>query len=270
MLRRFDKDFTEQTLLDDYWYDTWAYIVEEDIAPLLIGEWGGHMDGGDNQKWMELLRDYMIKNHISHTFWCLNPNSGDTAGLLSYDFLSWDEKKYGMFEEALWQTQKTGKYIGLDHQQPLGVNNTGISLNDFYSNYANTEGSNIDGGKTSDGTVVSTDKPAVTTTKPNATSKPDVTTTKTTTVPTGSDDIFYGDANCDGLVDVGDAVKILQALGNPDEHTLSEQGVVNADVIDCGGGLTGMDSLAILAVDAKLITQANLPMTEAELSNSLK
>lgn len=266
----FDKDFTEQTLLDDYWYDTWAYIVEEDIAPLLIGEWGGHMDGGDNQKWMELLRDYMIKNHISHTFWCLNPNSGDTAGLLSYDFLSWDEKKYGMFEEALWQTQKTGKYIGLDHQQPLGVNNTGISLNDFYSNYANTEGSNIDGGKTSDGTVVSTDKPAVTTTKPNATSKPDVTTTKTTTVPTGSDDIFYGDANCDGLVDVGDAVKILQALGNPDEHTLSEQGVVNADVIDCGGGLTGMDSLAILAVDAKLITQANLPMTEAELSNSLK
>ena len=87
----FDKDFTTQTLLDDYWYDTWAYIVEEDIAPLLIGEWGGHMDEGKNQKWMELLRDYMIDNHISHTFWCLNPNSGDTGGLLSYDFLTWDD-----------------------------------------------------------------------------------------------------------------------------------------------------------------------------------
>ena len=49
----FDKDFTEQTLLDDYWYDTWAYVNAEDIAPLLIGEWGGHMDGGKNQQWMD-------------------------------------------------------------------------------------------------------------------------------------------------------------------------------------------------------------------------
>ena len=79
----FQKKFTTETLLDDYWRDTWAYINEENIAPLLIGEWGGHMDKGDNQKWMELLRDYMIANHINHTFWCLNPNSGDTGGLLS-------------------------------------------------------------------------------------------------------------------------------------------------------------------------------------------
>ena len=71
----FDKDFTTQTLLDDYWYDTWAYIDDQGIAPLLIGEWGGHMDKGDNQKWMELLRDYMTENHINHTFWCINPNS---------------------------------------------------------------------------------------------------------------------------------------------------------------------------------------------------
>ena len=59
----FEKDFTTQTLLDDYWYDTWAYINAENIAPELIGEWGGHMDGGKNQKWMELLRDYMTQEH---------------------------------------------------------------------------------------------------------------------------------------------------------------------------------------------------------------
>jgi len=45
----FEKDFTMQTLLDDYWYDTWAYIHDQGIAPILIGEWGGHMDGGKNQ-----------------------------------------------------------------------------------------------------------------------------------------------------------------------------------------------------------------------------
>ncbi len=77
----FEKDFTEQTLLDDYWYDTWAYINAENIGPELIGEWGGHMDNVKNLKWMKLLRDYMIKHHINHTFWCLNTNSGDTGGL---------------------------------------------------------------------------------------------------------------------------------------------------------------------------------------------
>ncbi|MFR0949445.1 MAG: hypothetical protein ACLSFT_01995 [Ruminococcus callidus] len=44
----FDKDFTTQTLLDDYWYDVGVHR-DQDIAPLLIGEWGGHMDGGKNQ-----------------------------------------------------------------------------------------------------------------------------------------------------------------------------------------------------------------------------
>lgn len=145
----FDKDFTTQTLLDDYWYDTWAYINDQDIAPLLIGEWGGHMDGGKNQKWMELLRDYMIDNHINHTFWCLNPNSGDTGGLLDSSFTVWDDEKYDLFEPSLWQTSKTGKYISLDHQKPLGVNGTGISVSDYYKTYAESEGSNLD----SDGSV---------------------------------------------------------------------------------------------------------------------
>lgn len=126
----FDKDFTTQTLLDDYWYESWAYINEQGIAPLLIGEWGGHMDGGKNEKWMTLLRDYMIKNRISHTFWCINPNSGDTGGLLTYDWKTWDESKYNLLKPALWQAN--GKFIGLDHVVPLGKN--GISLGTYYGN----------------------------------------------------------------------------------------------------------------------------------------
>ncbi len=245
----FDKDFTEQTLLDDYWYDTWAYINEEEIAPLLIGEWGGHMDGTKNQKWMELLRDYMIKHHINHTFWCLNPNSGDTAGLLSYDFYSWDEEKYGMFEEALWQTLDSGKYIGLDHQTALGKN--GISLNDFYANYAKTEGSNIDGGKKSDGSVV-TATPSATTTKAT-TSKP-ASTTATTAKTSSSTDVLYGDANCDGTVTMADAVIILQNLANSSKYELTAQGKINGDV-DGEEGVTAMDALAIQKFDAGVVKE---------------
>ncbi len=144
--------FDTQSLLKEYWYDTWAFINAEDIGPELIGEWGGHMNDPANLKWMTLLRDYMIDHHINHTFWCLNTNSGDTGGLwddLGFaagngTTIKWNESKYELFEKSLWQTQKTGKYIGLDHQRALGKN--GISLNDFYANYASTEGSNLDGG----------------------------------------------------------------------------------------------------------------------------
>ncbi len=285
----FDKDFTEQTLLDDYWYDTWAWINAEDVAPELIGEWGGHMEG-DNLKWMLLLRDYMIKNHINHTFWCLNTNSGDTGGLWdslgftqgSGTSIAWNEPKYEMFEESLWQTQKTGKYIGLDHEIPLGAN--GISLNDFYANYAASEGSNLDGGKTSSGgegntvtpkppvstekpAVTTTTKPATTTTKPApTTTKPVVTTTEepkkpvvTTTV--SSDTVtLIGDANMDGKVTIADSTAILQSLGNPDKYGLSAEGAANADCFNPGSGITTADALTIQKYDAKLISK--LPVEE--------
>ena len=248
----FEKDFTTQTLLDDYWYDTWAYINDQDIAPLLIGEWGGHMDGAENQKWMELLRDYMINNHINHTFWCLNPNSGDTGGLIGVDFKTWDDEKYGLFEPSLWQTQTSGKYIGLDHEVALGVN--GISLSDYYANYASSEGSNIDGGKKSDGN----EKPVVTTTTEK---KPAVTTTtttkkqdKVTTTKPDTTDVLAGDANCDGKVTIADSTAILQSLGNNDKYGLSVQGTANADV-DGAKGVTAADALTIQKYDAKLISK---------------
>lgn len=194
----FNKDFTTQTLLDDYWYDTWAYINAEDIAPELIGEWGGHMDGAENQKWMTLLRDYMIEHHINHTFWCLNTNSGDTGGLWKniscgqYEGttkLEWEEEKYALMEPSLWQTSETGKYIGLDHKVPLGKN--GLSLNEFYSSYSSTEGSNIDGGTKADG-------------------KTDVTTTTEPTNPTG----VFGDVSNDNKITNVDVVKVAKYIVN--------------------------------------------------------
>lgn len=233
----FNKDFTEETLLDDYWYDTWAYINDQDIAPLLIGEWGGHMDGGDNQKWMELLRDYMIDNHINHTFWCLNPNSGDTGGLLDSQFGEWDKDKYELFELSLWQTLDSGKYIGLDHKTALGAN--GLSLDDFYTNYAASEGSNINGG-----TKIGEDP------------------TSSSTTSTTSGDVHYGDANCDGKVDLSDAVIILQAIANTDKYgvggtdptCITEEGVKNGDCSNVGDGITARDALAVQKFVIGLIT----------------
>ena len=284
----FDKDFSTETLLEDYWYDTWAYINDTDFAPLLIGEWGGHMDGAENQKWMELLRDYMVENHINHTFWCINPNSGDTGGLLDSTFMNWDAAKYGLFEESLWQTDG-GKFIGLDHQTALG--SEGLSLGEFYSSGAK---SNLNGGKgaipaggsytppattekkettatTTTTTATTTSKPAdTTTTTPKA--ETTVSTTikeETTTVssekgsdtPTNAGDILYGDANCDGDVSVADAVLIMQALANPskygadgtDTQKITAKGLANADCCNTGDGVTNLDALAIQKYKLNLI-----------------
>ena len=127
----FNKDFTKETLMKDYWYDTWAYLVEENIAPLLIGEWGGFMDGEKNEKWMQIMADYIVEKGLSHTFWCVNANSGDTGGLLTNDWVTWEEDKYTLFKPTLWQTED-GKFIGLDHDIVLGDN--GILIGDYYKN----------------------------------------------------------------------------------------------------------------------------------------
>ena len=226
----FDKDFTTQTLLDDYWYDTWAYINDQDIAPLLIGEWGGHMDGGKNQKWMELLRDYMIDNHINHTFWCLNPNSGDTGGLLDSSFTVWDDEKYDLFEPSLWQTSKTGKYISLDHQKPLGVNGTGISVSDYYKTYAESEGSNLD----SDGSV-------------------NPLPTEDTTGSQSSD--LKGDVNLNGTIEIADVVLLNKHLIKA--SVLKDQALKNADVND-DKKLNVFDSIAIKRISVSY-THLTLP-----------
>ncbi|WP_074831707.1 glycoside hydrolase family 5 protein [Ruminococcus albus] len=131
--------FDRESLLKEYWYDSWAFLVEEKISPLLMGEWGGRIDkendpSGANKHWMEELRDYMIEKRIHHTFWCFNENSSDTGGLIASDcnWDHWDEEKYEFVKPSLWQDEK-GKFISLDHKIKLGQSGNGISLSDYYS-----------------------------------------------------------------------------------------------------------------------------------------
>jgi aryl-phospho-beta-D-glucosidase BglC (GH1 family) len=156
--------FTEETLLDEYWYDSWAYIDEEHIAPLLIGEWGLKTvaEGGTlaDQKWGEILRDYMTKQHINATFWCYNPDSGDTGGLVDNDWVTWVDAKYELVEPSLWQDDE-GVFIGLDHEIDLGVN--GQSLNDYYGNK---------GGQPTPSTPATPEPGTPTPTEPPATPEP--------------------------------------------------------------------------------------------------
>ncbi|MDR2655083.1 MAG: glycoside hydrolase family 5 protein [Oscillospiraceae bacterium] len=124
----FHEGFNYESLTREAWMDNWLYIHEENIAPLFVGEWGGPMKE-PTMTWMRCFMRLLEEKQLSHTFWCLNPNSGDTGGLLLDDWKTWDEEKYNFIKASLWR--KDGRFIGLDAQIPLGGN--GMSRTEFYA-----------------------------------------------------------------------------------------------------------------------------------------
>lgn len=82
-------------------------------------------------------------------------------------------------------------------------------------------------------------------TKPVQPEKPTTEpTTEPTTKPTQSD-IVYGDANCDGKVDISDAVLVKCYLINSKKYSLTESGLSNADVQGTGNGVNAQDAVVI-------------------------
>ncbi len=57
---------------------------------------------------------------------------------------------------------------------------------------------------------------------------------------------LWGDANCDGKVDIKDYVLVMQSVNKPSKYTLTEQGIGNADVVNTGNGVDKEDGYAIL------------------------
>lgn len=166
----FEKEFTYESLKKDAWTPFWLYIADEDIAPILIGEWGGFMEG-DTLKWMNCLRQLIDEKKLSHTFWCFNANSGDTGGLVKDDFKTWDEEKYGLVKKVLWQND-SGKFVGLDHKVPLGAN--GISLTDFSGKIVRAESAPSETEKQTESvTAVTEDETAVQTQTTETSAAPD-------------------------------------------------------------------------------------------------
>ena len=69
------------------WDAHWGYLVKENIAPVIVTEFGGRSVGADTEGiWQCRLVEYMKENRIGYTYWCFNPNSGDTGGLLDEDW----------------------------------------------------------------------------------------------------------------------------------------------------------------------------------------
>ena len=69
-----------------------------------------------------------------------------------------------------------------------------------------------------------------------------------------ADSAAYGDANCDGKVNLADAVLVMQYKANPTKYPISGYGLNNADVYSTGDGVTNLDALEIQKYLLGLVT----------------
>jgi endoglucanase len=81
------------------WDATWGGLAH--TAPVLVGEFGTKLQTDVDRKWLAALTQYMGSNELSFTFWCLNPDSGDTGGLLGDDWTTVNQDKLGYMTPIL-------------------------------------------------------------------------------------------------------------------------------------------------------------------------
>jgi len=68
------------------WDAHWGTVNTKTGNAVVLGEWGGQLGGADTV-WLNAFVAYLQKRGLtSQFFWCLNPDSGDTGGLLDYDW----------------------------------------------------------------------------------------------------------------------------------------------------------------------------------------
>ena len=84
----------EKNLLDR-WNKGFGYIYDQNIAPILIGEFGAidYSTKTISGRWMKAFTDYLGKKGMSWTYWAWNPGSGDTGGLLTPDLVTLEKSK---------------------------------------------------------------------------------------------------------------------------------------------------------------------------------
>jgi endoglucanase len=82
-------------LLEHRWRTGFDFIRSGGTAPLLVGEFGGREVGRDTAegRWQRQFADFLGRTGISWTYWALNPNSGDTGGVLEDDWTTVDRAK---------------------------------------------------------------------------------------------------------------------------------------------------------------------------------
>jgi endoglucanase len=82
--------------LPGVWDAHWGYLQKENLAPVWLGEFGTKLQSASDRLWLDQMVGYLGQGvtGFSWTFWCWNPNSGDTGGILNDDWQSVNFEKH--------------------------------------------------------------------------------------------------------------------------------------------------------------------------------
>jgi endoglucanase len=95
------KDPTFPANLPSVWDAHWGYIARDGIAPVVLGEFGGRSVGSDPAgQWQRALLNYVQGKRLGYISWALNPDSGDTGGILQDDWLTVQSSKQNLYTQG--------------------------------------------------------------------------------------------------------------------------------------------------------------------------
>lgn len=91
--------------LPGIWESKFWFVEKQGIAPVFIGEFGiKEASAADPasvpHRWLAAFMEH-VGRYASWTFWSMNPNSGDTEGILKDDWVSVNQAKYGLIKPYL-------------------------------------------------------------------------------------------------------------------------------------------------------------------------
>ena len=85
------------------WDGFWGYLYKQNIAPIMMGEFGTTLQNDIDRVWLERLMAYTGTgvNGMSFTYWSWNPNSGDTGGIALDDWTNINTAKQAILQPYL-------------------------------------------------------------------------------------------------------------------------------------------------------------------------
>ncbi|KUL28856.1 cellulase family glycosylhydrolase [Actinoplanes awajinensis] len=85
------------------WDKYWGYLYKQNIAPIMMGEFGTTLASNVDKVWLQELLKYTGTgvNGMSFTYWSWNPNSGDTGGIANDDWTTVNQAKQAILQPYL-------------------------------------------------------------------------------------------------------------------------------------------------------------------------
>jgi endoglucanase len=120
--------FSEATFpknLLNRWEVGFNYLASRNIAPILIGEFGGRQVDASSKEglWQRQLVSFIQQKKLHFAYWSWNPDSVDTGGILQADWRTVEQEKQQLLNQLLPVPGLTSRLLLVKQSDSLGFSN---------------------------------------------------------------------------------------------------------------------------------------------------